>query len=78
MAKNWGSEVLIGEDIKLFVTYEWESRVDMEECHGYHAIMTTYVDVKTVELVIDESGIDITDKLSRNQLVYIENQLNIY
>lgn len=78
MRKRFGCETITNDDVKLFVEYEWSSRTDLEECHGYHAIVTTYVDIKRVEVVIDEMGIDITSKLTPNQMISIENQLSIY
>ena len=63
---------------ELLVAYIYEKQpLRIEECHGYHYFDDSSVIIKSVEVLIAGSGIDITDQLTPSQMKAIIHDLKL-
>lgn len=73
------TETIIDENgIEILVGYDYEiSDSQIEECHGFHEVgQMVYTELKTVEVVIKGTGIDLLPLMNNKQKAYIIEQLN--
>lgn len=80
MKNNRRSEVISDVSGQLKIDYNHYYEVDrrVEECHGYHEfedVTTIGVEIISVMLIYNDLEIDITKKLSREEIKDLEYEL---